>query len=246
MKHKTKTVTLPSGIPWTFRETSGADDDLLSNLSLDTNVLISAYLASISVSEIGKPPITSSDIDKLKLRDKYALLIFSRMFSLGETLIFTYQFDTGKQEYEVDLNRYIWDYTNPDFPTELHPDYFDQRIPPYDPEEVMEKQINPELRVKLDFLDGVGEGYLLKLPAPKRTINQQLLARNFRVLKDGEWRVQKVFSEYTSRDMAQIRALYEEYDPNILGLIDLMDPDTGQQVRVSLLEVRDFFFPTKI
>lgn len=38
----------------------------------------------------------------------------------------------------------------------------------------------------------------------------------------------------------------EEMDPPVEGLIEMVHPQTREAIRISLMEIRDFFFPVKV
>jgi len=148
-------------------------------------------------------------------------------------------------EFIQDLNDFVWDYSQP-FPYDVtDPLYKEERIAPYKVK-VMEKTLTSGKVIKMDCLDGKGEAFLLKLTPARRTINSQLLARNIQLLENGIYTPVRFFGNLSSREMAEIRALYEENDPPTEGLMTIQNPETGQYQRVSILEVRDFFFPVKI
>jgi len=182
------------------------------------------------------------------LRDKYYLLLASRIFSLSPILYFKHTWMEGAEplEYDVDLEQYIWDYTKP-FPTIGSPDYFDQRIPPY-PEGtdgwVYFSLGDHEARFK--FLDGKGEAYLLDLPANKRSINQQFSARELQVKTGDSWELVRNFGYFSARDMVILRSKLAESDPEIQGLVIISNPYTGEEIPMSILGIVDFFFPTRI
>jgi hypothetical protein len=245
MELLTTTINTPSGDKYVIRETTGADDDRLSNLSLDPSDIIHNYLLYIIQSKNGVK-VVLGDIEKMKLRDKYSILIQSRIFSLGKMLSFSYDWPTGKEEYEVDLTDYVWDYSKP-FPEEGHPDYFSERIKPYPEDPNINRVLSNGLEIKMDFLTGEGEKYLLNLTPDKRTINRKLIARNL-MIKDenGAFVPVKSFDNISSRVSNEIRNICEKEDPDINGWVFISNPQTMENLTISLLEIRDFFFPTKI
>jgi len=229
----------PSLLEVEIRETNGADDDILSSVE-DPVEMLNRYLASLVLSINGNTMVKGSDIKNLRLRDKYFILIKSRIFSLGEILYFKQEWGNGAspEEFAIDLRSFVWD--DPQEP--MGPDC----IKPYPNMEMMSKTLDSGKQVRMKFMDGNGESMLMKKSPQARTINMQLLARGLQVFQDGDWVDVTNFTPFTSREMAQIRSLYEELDPAVEGLIELVNPATLQPHYISLLEIKDFFFPVKV
>ncbi len=243
MKHTD--ITIPTGGKLTIRESTGQDDDILSNVYLDEAGIINKYLANIIVKGLdGKKP-TEDDIERFTLRDKYTVLIKSRIHSLGKNLIFKYKWEASDTEldYEVDLSDYVWDdYSK--FPEKDSEDYFQERIAPY---KVKSFELNigdKELRMKL--LDGVGERLLMETPENQRTINKQLTARALEMHHGDKWLPVTNFGAFSSRELVQLRALYETNDPDLQGLVKIDNPQSGESIELSLIGIKDFYFPVRI
>ena len=218
-------VTTPTGAEFEIREATGADDDVLSNVTLDEAGVVNKYLAGIVIKDSkGKNP-TVEDIERLLLRDKYTLLIKSRIFSLGKMLIFSYDWQNEEPpvEYEVDLSDYVWeDYDK--FPEEGSDKYFKERIGPYKVENL--NLMLGDKEVKMDILNGFGERYLLELPPVKRTINTQLLARNLSMQQGDEWKKIVSFMSFPSRDIVKLREIISVNYPDNAGLVEVLNPQT--------------------
>jgi len=238
---KKEEVLCPSGIKFVIRELTGDDDERV-NAGLDESQMINTYVAN----GVAEGLTGAEDVKKLKLRDKYFLVLRIRMLSLGEKLYFGYQWPNIPEltEYEEDLSRYVWDYTKP-FPKPGDSEYFKERIPIYPKQEFIEGELGG-VKIRMDFMDGFGEEYLLKLPLNKRTVNQELVARNLRIFKDSEWKRVVNFSSFTARDMVFIRNLANEFDPPVEGLMDIENPITGEIINLPVIGVKDFFFPVKV
>ena len=236
---RTLTFLTPSLLEVKIRETNGADDDILSSVE-DPVEMLNRYLSNVVQSINENTKIKGSDIKDLRLRDKYFILIKSRIFSLGETLFFKQDWGNGAppEEYAIDLRNYVWE----DLEEPMGPD----AIRPYPEMELITGYLSSEKQVRMKFLDGHGEAMLMKKSPQARTINMQLLARNLEVFQDGQWVKVQNFAPFNSREMAQIRALYEELDPPVEGLVELVNPTTLQPHYISLLEIKDFFFPVKV
>lgn len=242
---RTQQYVTPSGLQFTLREQTGADDEVLTS-EKDESQLVNAYLANIITEGPNGGPMDMEAVKKLRLGDKYYLVIAGRILSLGETLYFQYQWEESQPavEYSEDLSQYLWDYKEP-FPGKENPLYFEQRIPPYPAEEFINLEVG-EFKLRMDYLDGVGEAYILKMPAMKRTINQDLVARNLRVLKGNDWKKVVSFAPFTARQMVEIRNAAAEHDPALEGLTAITNPMSGEILKIPLLGIKDFFYPVKI
>lgn len=241
----TQVITTPSLGSITIREATGKDDDILSNVHLDEAGVVNKYLSNLIIKDAKGKKLDEDAVERMPLRDKYTILIKSRIFSLGKNLLFEYDWEDGKppQQYDVDLTEYVWeDYS--EFPGIEDEGYFQERIGPYQIETLEAKLGDKELR--MEFLNGVGERYLLELPENQRTINKQLVARNLEMHTGDTWEKVANFGAFSSREMVTLRALYEKYDKDLMGLVSINNPQTGQTEELSLIGIKDFYFPVRI
>lgn len=244
-------LLLPSGAVAIIREQNGDDDALLSNVAMTKsfealNSFIHSITPYLSTSiNPDKPPLLE-DILIRPLRDKYFILIASRIFSLGNILHFEYNWGSEypKVEYDEDLANYLWDYNIP-FPGQGDPDYFAERIKPYPTTKLgIEETIGNKV-IRFSLLNSYGEKYLLKLPDTERNINQQLFARDISVKQEnGEWEKISSFKNFKSLEMAKLRNLVSTWDEEFSGLTTVDNPYTnGQSDEISIIQIPDFFFP---
>lgn len=104
---KKLTFKLPSGYEVTIREQNGEDDDILSNpVDAKTFMNISKFIAGIvtDTDMTATRLLTPNDVQKMPSLDRYAIMINSRVFSLGEILDFRYTWD-GPAEGQVRRGR---------------------------------------------------------------------------------------------------------------------------------------------
>lgn len=246
---KTKEVTLPSGNVVLIREQTGEDDSILTNTkSSSEGNSFDKFIAAIVVSskKHDNKQLTLQDVTKMRLRDKYAILFNSRIFSLGNILQFEYTWEGNKlpTAYEEDLNQYVWDYSKP-FPKEGEQDYYKYRIKPY-PEkgDIIEATLSSGKEISFNFLDGQGEIFLSRLNESTRNINSPLRARNLKIKgPDGNYHLVELFKEFTSKDMMEIRSLVNKYDEEYFPLTELVNPETNEITFINLTVSLDFFFP---
>ncbi len=241
-------INVPSGTEFVIREQTGADDDLLSKLDTDEATVLNRYLASIIQKGPDGNRLTLKDVEGLLLRDKYTILFKSRIFSLSNELIFGYNWDPQEEpvEYTQDLNDYIWDYSKP-LPELGDADYRVERILPYkSTDKVILFTLSSGVEVSFELCDGVGEKYLLGIKPQERSINKQLIARNFKY-NDGNKMVNvKNFQLFSSKDMMEIRNKVDEYDPVVEGNTTITNPTSGETIDLPIIGIKDFYFPAKI
>ena len=240
------TFTVPSGYEVTIREQNGNDDGILSNVSLNKDsASVNAFIQTIVVGVSFKEGLLSmDDVLGLRLGDKYCILIQSRIFSLGNTLKFSYEWVKGAPptSYEEDLLNFVWDYTLP-LPRPGEKGYFVDRIQPYASKEdylYLTTMSGKKLRYK--YLDGFGEQYLLKLPDYNTNINSKLYARELQMDIEGKWITVSDFKLFSAREMNQLRDDIDARDAQFEGAINVENPATGETRYISLISLHDFFF----
>lgn len=252
-------LLLPSGHTVVIREQNGNDDDVLSSFSkddLDSNA-INRFVAGIIIKNNYSWAKTESrlndkDILKLPLRDKYFIIMASRIFSLGHILKFTWDWkdDNHPIDYEQDLSEFMWDYKKPFPTTPEDPGFFKEMIKPYNGElkesSVRTFTLRSGKEIQYNLLNGIGENYLLKLPLEKRTVNAGLKARKLKLYVEGSWQEVVNFSSFTPKDMSDIRNDLDKYDSQFEGLIQVENPNSGQVIDLPLMNIPDFFFPREI
>jgi len=243
---KQKELTSPSGSRFVIRERTGADDDKISRANVDDVKLVNTYVSDVIVEGPGGKRMSPEDIKQLRLRDKYFLVIASRIHSLGPILYFSYNWGANMpdQEYEVDLTTFVWDYSK-EFPELGHSEYSEDRFRPYN-EDVLEFELSTGQKVAFEYMTGVGESYLIKLPPSSQTANKELIARKIKVHDGTNWKEVMNFGVFSAREMVEIRAKVESLDPQDQGMITIQSPMDGSTQEVPLLGIKDFFYPVKI
>ena len=242
---KTWTVITPSLISFEIRETTGADDQRLTAKSINDAEMLDRYIYEIIVSggTTEGTKLSYEALRQLKLRDKYALLVFIRCLGLSPNLVFTYPWSTGEQEYSFNLEEFIWDYKK-ELPQRDSEEYSPYRMVPYmipEPQQILYSG----KEIKFDLLNGLGEAFILGTKDSEQTINTPLLARNLRVRENGEWKKVLNFTPFTSREMMEIRNYVNEVDPPVTGEIDI-ESDAGDKASINILSLKEFFYPAKI
>lgn len=250
---KIKTILTPSGDTVMIREQNGHDDDIISNSKeSQTGNSFNLFVKAIVVhSERFNGALTLENVLSLPLRDKYFILVSSRIFSLGSNLKFEWNWGTDEkkdmQGYEEELSEYIWDYNTP-FPKEGEEGYFKERIAPYEASDnFIEFKVTSGKKLKMDYLNGNGEKYLLEASKKEEiSINEGLRARNLRVHDGNEYLEISNFGVLTAKDMMEIRSVVDQHDKEVNLLTKLTHPGTKEEQQVPIIGVTDFFFPLSI
>jgi len=248
------TLKTPTGYEVTIRQQTGEDDDILSNADgvMDgtaSNKFIAGIVVHTDITENNKFNLdTARD---LKLCDKYFIMIASRIFSIGQTLKFSYQWpDKLEVDYEEDLGLFIWEYGDKEkpFPEIGDEDYYEFRIPPH----IHGKETHRELvtksgkSVKYKFMNGHGERFLMELPSERQSVNAELLARNLELRVGDQWVKVQNFKSFTPMDMMEIRNDVSDNDPGISLVSELTHPKTEEVLQYPIVGTSDFFYPREI
>lgn len=244
----------PSGATYTIREQNGMDDDILSNPSTANDLMnISNFISAIVVDQnfyehSGK--ISPSEALRLPCNDRYAILINSRIHSVGNDLDFKYNWGnpTGEVTYSIDLselvfNKSVDELTDEDLKSKP------EAIPMYPGNQFKDIQINlPDGKELLfDIMSGESEQHMIKLPLEKRTKNQELIARNLRLNVNGNFERVTNFSMFTKKQMEYIRKVVLSLDPIYSGNVKVEHPnDSSIYSYVNIIGVPDFFWPGEI
>lgn len=252
MELRTIKFHVPSGHEFEIREQNGEDEDILSNpREMRTLLHLSRFIAAITVRSTytASGKLTMKDALNLPLLDRYCILLQSRIFSLGETLEFDYQWAPNRSvKYEEDLTNYLFeDYSQA--PSEEEMEAKPYAIPLYpDPSIIDGKEFTLSSGKKIFWqaANGNTEQTILKLSDEKRTRNAELMARNLMLDVDGKFEKVQNFTLFSVRDMAEIRKLVNTYDPAFQGISDIEDPETGQTAQYPILAAPGFFFLTEL
>ncbi len=245
----TKDFYTPSGYFFSIREQNGEDEEILSNVNdmaslMNFTKFIQAIVVSTDFTQSGK--LTIQDVLKLPVNDRYCILFQSRIFSLGDTVEFEYNWPTGKVEYEQNLNELLYDY-DPNKPlTEEDLNAKPDAIPfyPNPKQKSFEYTTLSGKKILFDILDGEGEKKMVTMPRDKQTRNSPLLCRNLQLEVDGKWELVQNFKLFSVRDMQEIRRYVLEVDPTYTGEVEIENPADGSKTKFPIIIAKDFFFLT--
>ena len=247
--------TAPSGNVYTIREQNGEDDDIISNpfyVKQFRNItnFISAIVVHTTFTESGK--LTPDQVEELPTLDRIAIVINSRMFSIGEVFEFSYTWEglnPGDKPVELEYTQSLREYIFDDYsklPTEDELEEKPKALPFYPDLSLgmvdIPLQLSSGKNLLLDRLNGKSEIASLKLPENKLGKNLEILARNLRLEVNGKFEKVQRFNLFSNKDMREIRSFIASIDPSFNPLIEISD-DNGRIEYINFLSSPDFFFP---
>lgn len=243
------TFVAPSGSEYTIREQNGEDDDILSNPSTSSNLMnISNFISAIVTSQNyfpNKKRLSPEDALKLPCNDRYAILINSRIHSIGNIVEFYHDWGgtLGKVFYEVDLNDLVFNKTFTEV-TEEELNAKPEAIPLYPSSKLTDIPFSVgDKEFLFDALTGEGEQYQLSLPLDKRTANQKLIARNLRLKVGNNYEKVTNFKMFSVKEMGVIRKTVASNDPLFSGNTKITHPSNESLVDyVNILGLPNFFW----
>lgn len=249
MEFRTFRFVAPSGYFYEIREQNGADEDILSNpVDARTLMNLTKFISAIVVKTdfTAKGKLSIEDALALPVNDRYAIIIQSRIFSLGEEVSF--EFDWGKEfggkvMYGQDLHELLFD----DYsisPSEEEVEKKPEAIPYYPMgKKLRDHQIFTSSGKELLFDCMTGESEKESIQV-EQTRNTPLIHRNLRLKVDDKYEKVLNFSLFSPRDMQEIRREVFAIDPIFQGNTEIENPKTGQTAKYFIFGAPDFFFLT--
>lgn len=240
---------VPSGYVYEIREQNGEDEEILSNPADIRNLMnftkfIQAIVVRTDFTTTGR--LTLEDALRIPVNDRYCILFKSRIFSLGDSIEFSYKWDSGNVDYEQDLNEFLFeDYSK--LPSEEELNAKPNAIPfyPDGKKTEFEFELGSGKQIKFNLLDGNGEQRMVLLPIEKQTRNSPLLCRNLQLKVEGKWEKVQSFALFTPKEMSEIRKAVLSVDPAFSGETELENPATGEKTKYSIILAKGFFFLTE-
>lgn len=245
---------VPSGYKYEIREQNGEDEEILSNPKdvrdlMNFTKFIQAIVVKTNFTPSGK--LTIQDALRIPVNDRYCILFQSRIFSLGDTVEFSFNWDNNETvEYEQDINELLFPDYSEEARNSITKEDLDSRPDaiPFYPEGNkfdFEYALESGKRIRFHILDGEGERKLVTLPKEKQTRNSPLLCRNLELYVDGKWEKVQSFAIFTVKETHEIRKRVMEVDPTFEGAIDIENPTTGDKARFPIITAPGFFFLTE-
>lgn len=230
-----------------IRETNGNDDAILSNLAdLTTGDNFYKFLSDITMEDslLGKKP-TVQDTCNWPVNTINYVLIQQRIFNHGPLLEFTKTCQNPKckksTDFEQNLEEYVGNGAEDVFTREPTPEL----IKPYpmgaDP--MVEFQTSSGKKFRFKILTGELEKRALEAGADDAHQNTKLLMRELEVYNAGAWLPLTSFHGISSREMSEIRANVNKYDPTFSPMVDCSCPKCGNPSFEPLFTIPGFYFP---
>lgn len=243
------TLFLPSGYRVTIREQNGQDDETLSTITngkpRDQMDNTNRFIASIIINNglTDKPYMTLDEVENMRLKDKYYILLKSRMHSLGEEVVFINTCTNCKHEMECteDLTIYDADLEN----YKPNPEAYKFAIKPYSvPHDVTHHEftLSSGKRIRFKYLTGKSEKKTLEYYKSTASKNTDLYIRELSVQVGTEWKVLGSMNVFSPKEMAQIRKVVETEDSQFILASEVDCPSCGNQMLIPLNGIADFFF----
>ena len=253
---KTLEFYAPSGFKVVIREQNGEDEDIISNTKkLLAGDAVHHFLAGI-IQTIDDKKVSSKDVENLRTRDKFYIMLKSRMFSLGHIIQYSHQCsnpncnkpDGAKDPvFEEDLSLYDKDFS-PEAKEDKRED-FKYRIEPYlNPHRTRELTLSTGKVFRYKHLTGAEEKKSLTISTENITKNQDILLREPHWLDTETTKFQPLqnFKMYSSREMAEIRKDIALHDLPFEVVSECKCPYCNNIDKISLVTQSDFFFPGEI
>lgn len=254
-----ETSLLPSGLKVTYIEQNASHDSIISKSGdVENGDSFINFLAEIivSTSESKEAKLSPLDVMRLKLSDKYYLLVCSRLFSLGSELVFKHICENdrcGKEnEYVEDLNNYTWKKTKPEDIAGAIDPYEKYRIKPYPNGLSTEREITTSSgrKFKYSYLTSMGEKSMLEVPRDSININHELTSRNLSWWDETKGIFLPISLQelqyISAKEVNEIRTDIGINDPQFMALSELKCPYCRKSQLVPLVSVNDFFYPRVI
>lgn len=249
---KLLSFTAPSGKEVTIREQNGEDDATLSDMSTtagdasrgkETLNNYNRFVADIVVEYGGKTHLSIADVQLMPLRDKYYILMKSRIHSNGELVEFeieckecghTTHHETHLDEFDTDLSLG----NNPDKPKaiELYPIK----------DSTVELELSSNQRIKYKLMDGKSELLILELGKTKFNRNTELLARELSLEDAGEFVKLQMLNVFGPKAMREIRASIDKNDEQFSLVATCICEQCQDRKLIPLTAIPDFFYPSEI
>lgn len=251
--------TLPSGAKAIIREHSAMDDDIITAGSNrgDVGILIknlNKYVAAILLNNPYDPEskkrITLPEVEKLRLKDKHYIIFKSRIHSIGETIEIEHTCRNEscglKTDYVVNLLDYDRDLSLEEIEADEDKLAIDRYVTKYD-ETFFEVEVPSGRKVRLEYLNGVGENFILE-HTKRNTLaaSGDILARQPKVLVDGEWQEIKSVNIFSKKDAMALTKACKAKDSQFAMTVKIECEACGTVEYIPLITLRGFFFPEEM
>ncbi len=255
--HDLEDIQLPSGHIITIREQNADDDETLSQLDTDnreqTIKNLNKFIPKIIKKNTfnGGTYLTVDEVNNLKLKDKYYILLKTRLHSIGSNLKFkancpNKQCKEGKDGIDFVEDLTIYDTDLSKFNEEV--ERYKYQITPCksgkDTQREFVTSTGKRLRYTYMNIDAELKGMESKLLSD----NTDLYLRNLEMYNPDENAFMSLGSlnVFSKREKIEIRADIEKNDDQFMMLLELECPHCKREWQLPFLFLKDFFFPTEL
>jgi hypothetical protein len=251
---KQLTFHAPSGHVFTIREQNADDDETISEIDPENksesiknlNTLLSKIIIDNSVN--GKKYLTADEVELLKLKDKYYILLKTRLHSIGKDLKFVYKCPNKECKKEInfkeDLGKYDTDLSKYDAEA---PKYKYQITPYRNGKELFyDLTLSSGKKVRYFNFNVKEEFKLSKLT--KISNNTELYARGIQLFNSstGLYETLGALNVFSKPDSIEINKHIEENDSQFEMFMEMKCPHCKHEWKSPFLYLKDFFFPGEI
>lgn len=253
------TFQTPSGHIVTIREQSAEDDEILSKLNPERKEEmiknLNAFLPTIIRENTynNKASIDASEVSEIKLKDKYYILLKTRLHSIGKNLKFDARcpndecLTNGKRTivpFKEDLSRYDTDLSKFDEDAER----YEYQITPHKGGKELKKEFKLASGKKLRYTYMNIASELRGSQLDIISDNTDIDLRNLEMFNpdSGEWQIVQALNLFSKREKIEIRAEVDAMDAQWLMFLELKCPKCKREWVLPFLYLKDFFFPTEI
>jgi len=232
-KGETHKLILPSGRSVVFRENNGEDEEILTRIGNEGNKNIQIYLAGI-IEEDSEPKPEGltplQHIKNMKVNDAYYLMFKQRLINLGDNLEWNHTCTTESCKQETGLEQDLKEF-----------DTFTKYDKGSDAK--IEHSLSSGKKIRFKILTLGLEEKLLDIPFADRSNATVLYTREIEIFYEGNWVRCTHLKMFSSKDMAEIRALIKKYDDKWDPILEFKCPKCQTPAIERLLGMADFFYP---
>lgn len=256
-KHEGKrlTFTAPSGRKFTIREQNGDDDDILSAINpknqeenLDNiNLFISAIVTHDFLNNKNYLPLNGAQA--LILKDKYYILLKSRIHSNGPELVYEVDCRNKGCGFKMEATENLIEY-DADFSKPYEANGFKFQITPHSAgnDEYRELTLSSDKKIRYKYMTGLAEQKVLEITKNETRIgrNLELIARSIEVQVGTLWQPLSTFNIFSSPEMGEIRKDITEHDKQWNMVSEIKCPQCNTVDHLPLTALSSFFYPSEI
>lgn len=251
-----KTFKLPSGNSVTIREQNADDDEILSQIETATALEASReediknlnqFIVQIVVfnQATGNRYITLKEVEAMKLRDKYYILLMSRIHSLGSDINFEWGCRNKACKHKFDVEDDLTRFINPWDNTAEEPEF---KPYPENAGDFHELTLASGKVVRFKYMTVQSELDVLALSKDTINRNTELYARELSLKTDEDpsgWLKLSNLAIFSKKEIGPIRNAINKVDSQAALIKEVDCPKCQSPNIVPYTSLKDFFFPAE-